>query len=64
MSTKATARRLADRFKEPSSYGGLAALLLLFGVNVDPGLLQNAVNVLAGLAGATSFFLGEPGSKG
>jgi hypothetical protein len=50
---------LAERFKEPSSWAGLAGIVALVGLNVDPGLLQAAVYVGAGLCGVIAFFAPE-----
>jgi len=50
---------LLDRLKEPSSYAALSALLLLVGINIDPGLWQYAVGALTALAGVVGFLLSE-----
>ena len=50
---------LIDRFKEPSTYAGLTALLAAFGVNLDPGLLQAVFAVATALAGLASVFVKE-----
>ena len=50
---------ILDRFKEPSTYAGLAALLAAFGLHVDEGVLQAVVAVATGLAGLASVLLAE-----
>lgn len=52
-------RYLANRFKEPSSYGGLAPLLAGAGLNVPPGALQAGIYAAAGVCGLLAFFLPE-----
>jgi hypothetical protein len=47
------------RLKEPSSYAGLAAILVAAGINIDGGLLQGIIYSLSGLAGVVAFFLKE-----
>lgn len=48
---------LVARMKEPSTWAGLSALLVLFGLNVEQaGALANAGAAIAGLA---AVFLGE-----
>lgn len=50
---------LIERFKEPSSWAGIGGLLVLFNVNLDPGLLDKVTIVAAGLAWIAAFFLRE-----
>lgn len=50
---------LLDRFSEPSSYAGIAPLLVALHVNLDPSLLKSGSLVLAGVAGLLAFFLKE-----
>ena len=52
-------KNLAERFKEPSSWAGLAGLAVLVGFNLDPNLLQSIVYVGAGLAGLGAVLLPE-----
>jgi hypothetical protein len=51
--------RLANRFKEPSSWGGMAGLLVLLGMKLDPGLVQSIATAGASIAGIVAFFLPE-----
>jgi ATP-dependent Zn protease len=50
---------IVDRLKEPSSYAGLGALLMLVGINLDGQLLQAIAGVAAALAGLASIFIKE-----
>lgn len=50
---------LLDRLKEPSSYAGLAGLLGVVGINLDPGLLQQIVIVATAVAGLVAFLVRE-----
>jgi hypothetical protein len=50
-------KALLNRFKEPSSYAGLAGILALVGVNIDAGMVQSVTFLLAGAAGVVAFFL-------
>ena len=59
MDTKVIIARLANRFREPSSWAGLTGLFLLLGLHVDPGLVQSVSLAGAGVAGIVSFFLPE-----
>jgi hypothetical protein len=52
-------RYIVDRLKEPSSYAGLGALLMLVGINLDGQLLQAIAGVAAALAGLASIFIKE-----
>lgn len=47
------------RLSEPSSWAGLAGLLAVAGINVDPGVLNYVVMVGAGIAGLVAFFVPE-----
>lgn len=51
--------KLMERFKEPSSYAGLAGLLGMFGVNTSDAVLHGIALILAGIAGIVSVFLPE-----
>lgn len=55
-------QKLADRFKEPSSWAGLASIAAMAGVHLDPGLAQAVTYVGAGLAGLIAFFAPEKAS--
>lgn len=50
---------LIERFKEPSSWAGIGGLLVLFNINLDPGLLDKITVVAAGVAWIVAFFLKE-----
>lgn len=52
-----------NRFKEPSSYAGIAALAAVVAPNLDSGVVQHLTAILAALAGLASFFMREKGSK-
>ncbi len=52
-------RSFAVRFKEPSSWAGLAVLAGAVGLNVDAGLLQSVTLIGAGAAGLLAFFIPE-----
>lgn len=55
----ATLSHVAARFKEPSSWAGLAPLLVLLGLHLDPGVIQDVVYIGTGAAGLLAFFLKE-----
>lgn len=54
---------IRDRAKEPSTAAGIAALAALAGVNLDPGILQNASLAVTGIAGLLSIALPEKGPR-
>jgi hypothetical protein len=56
-------KKLADRFKEPSSWSGITAILAAVGVSAPEGMIQAATGIAAGLAFLVSFFMKEKGSK-
>lgn len=45
------------RLKEPSTYAAMAAILAMFGVNVDPGALQSVIGAAAGLSGLAGMLM-------
>ena len=51
--------KLFDRFKEPSSWASVAALLALVGLQVDESLWQSIVWLGAGAAGVLGFMIRE-----
>ena len=53
--------KLIDRFKEPSSWAGLAAGLGALGVSVPAGIVQGASLVGAGICVLLSVILKEGG---
>ena len=54
---------ILKRFKEPSSWASLAAMLALVGVNLPESIMQNITQVGMGLAGILGFFMSDPGNK-
>lgn len=52
---------ILDRFREPSSYAALAAILAMVGVNIDAELWQYIVGAATALTGIAGFFIGEKG---
>jgi len=50
---------LGARLREPSTYAGLATLLGVIGMTIDPGLLKSLSMIGMGLGGAIAFFLPE-----
>ncbi len=52
-------RVLASRFKEPSSWAGLAGILALVGLSVDGAIVEAVTYIGAGLAGLVAVFLPE-----
>ena len=59
MDIKAIISGIADRFKEPSSWAGIAAALGAAGLHIDPGLWQYLVYIGMGASGVVAFFLPE-----
>jgi hypothetical protein len=53
---------LAARFKEPSSWAGLAGLAALVGVHLDPSFAQSIAYIGAGVAGVVAFAVPERAS--
>ena len=50
---------LVERFKEPSSYSAIAAVLAMVGIIVPSDLWQSVVMIGCGAAGAVGFFMKE-----
>ncbi len=50
---------LARRFKEPSSWAGIAGLAVSLGYHLDPSVSQSITFVGAGIAGLIAFFVPE-----
>ena len=59
MDIKGIISGIASRFKEPSSWAGIAAALAVAGIHLDPTLAQAVTYVGAGMAGVVAFFLPE-----
>lgn len=53
---------LVARLKEPSSWAGMAAILMAAGIKVDPTLWGLTVQAGVALAGIAAFFLSEKSS--
>ena len=54
---------IINRFREPSSYAALAAVLAMVGIMVPADLWQNVVMVACGMAGVAGFFMDEKTTK-
>lgn len=54
---------LLARLKEPSTYAGLGALLAAFGIHLDPGVLQAAIQLVAAVAGLLAVLTPEKGGS-
>jgi len=54
---------LVHRLQEPSSWAGISAALIVFGINIDPSLWQKIVMAGSGLAGLAAFFVPEGTKK-
>lgn len=50
---------LLDRFKEPSSWAGVAVILNLFGVQIAPEGMTAIVTALTGACAVAAFFIKE-----
>ena len=50
---------IANRFKEPSSWAGIAAIAGMFGYALDPSLAKYITMWGSGLAGIVAFFVPE-----
>lgn len=48
---------ILDRFKEASSWAGIASLLALVNINLEPGLVDKITIVGAAVAGLLAFIL-------
>ena len=57
MPKKSKALMILDRVREPSTWGGLSLLLVLFGV--PPGVPEAVGQVLAGVAAVASIVMAE-----
>jgi len=52
-------KALLNRFKEPSSYAGFAAIIALVGLNLDTGQIQSIVYLFSGIAGVVAMIMPE-----
>ncbi len=50
---------ILNRAKEPSTWAGIAAVLAVAGVNIDPGTWQLLVQAATALAGIAAMFMKE-----
>jgi hypothetical protein len=50
---------LANRFKEPSSWAGLAGVVGLFGISAPTGLIQSITLIGAGVCGVIAVLVPE-----
>lgn len=55
------ALRLLQRLREPSTWAGIAALGLVFGL--PPGTVELAGQIIGGVAGLAAIFLPEHGAE-
>lgn len=51
--------KLLKRFKEPSTYRGLAMLATAFGVTVNPEIMEYIIAAGTGLSGLIGMFTGD-----
>jgi hypothetical protein len=50
---------IGARLREPSTYAGLAAVLAVFHLSTDPGLMHDLTLIGTGIGGLISFVLPE-----
>ena len=50
---------IIERFKEPSSYAALAAVLAMIGISIPVDLWQNMIMIACGVSGVVGFFMSE-----
>lgn len=50
---------ILKRFREPSTYSGIAALLVALGVTLPAGIVESVTYAGVGIAGLVSIFLPE-----
>lgn len=51
------------RFKEPSSFAGMAGLFGIFGFQMEDPIVQSGILVVAGIFGFLAIAFGEKGEK-
>ena len=56
---KHIARYGVDRFKEPSSWSGIAAVLAAVGLHLDANTVQSIIYIGAGLCGLVAWYIPE-----
>jgi uncharacterized membrane protein YccC len=54
---------ILNRFKEPSSYAALAAVLAMIGISIPVDLWQNMIMIACGASGVVGFFMSEKTTK-
>jgi uncharacterized membrane protein YccC len=54
---------ILNRFKEPSSYAALAAVLAMIGISIPVDLWQNIIMIACGASGVAGFFMSEKITK-
>jgi uncharacterized membrane protein YccC len=54
---------ILNRFKEPSSYAALAAVLAMIGISIPVDLWQNIIMIACGVSGVAGFFMSEKTTK-
>lgn len=54
---------LKARLKEPSTFSSLAAVMLMFGMKLDAGMVQDWINTLTLVFGTLGFFVAEQGPQ-
>ena len=54
---------IISRFKEPSSYSAIAAVMAMVGVVIPNDLWQSLVMIGCGISGAVGFFMKEKRGK-
>lgn len=54
-------RKVGKRLTEPSTWSALGALLMVFGIKVDPGMMQDLATGAGAIAAAGGMVLGEKG---
>lgn len=59
MDSKAILMDLANRFKEPSSWAGIGALLTLTGLHMSATEVNYIVDIGIGVSGLLAFFISE-----
>lgn len=52
---------IINRFKEPSTWSGLAAIAMSLGWGVPPGIMEAVTQIGVGLAGLAGVLLSEKG---
>ena len=52
-------KNLIERFKEPSSYSAIAAVLAMCGIMIPSDLWQSIVMIGCGISGAAGFLIKE-----